>query len=108
MLYDKKNGSFKDMATYIVADLKAGVTGKEAWSLEYTFDSTYGFTAYNSANLLSLADQIATDPAVRQKFDDLYSMKTPADPSITKDNWRFFNCSQTHIDPNSFVECVGR
>ncbi|HTA77284.1 MAG TPA: metallophosphoesterase [bacterium] len=106
MLYSKKDGSFKDMATYYVADLKAGVTGKEAWSLEYVFDETYGFKAYNSENLLTLAGQIGSDPAVRQKFDEFYSMKTPADQAITEKNWKFFNCSQTHIDPVSFVECL--
>ncbi len=106
MLYDKKDGSFKDIATFIVPNLKANMTGQEAWSLEYTFDDAYGYTAYNSENLLSLAEKIKADPMVREKFDNFYSMKTPADRLITEKNWESFNCSRTHMDLDSFLDCA--
>ena len=104
-LYDKAGGRLEDLATFYVPDLRSADPGQNPWRLEYTFQQAYGYPAYTMENLVDLAARIGSDPTVRQKYIDFYGMKTPVDPPIDGNNWKSFNCAQTHMDPESYQAC---
>jgi len=101
MLYDRKTGTFDDMATYY---LPLDESSPE-WKLEYTFDEAYGYQAYDAQSLVSLANAIENDPKVRGKFIGFVCQESHDNPPANMENWRFFSCSHLHLDPASYMSC---
>jgi 3',5'-cyclic AMP phosphodiesterase CpdA len=101
MLYDRTTGTLADMATYY---LPLDASAPE-WKLEYTFHEAYGYSTYDSDSLQSLADAIETDPKVREKFIRFATQESQTDPPANMQNWRFFGCAHTHLDPKSYMDC---
>ena len=104
--YDRTSSDLLDYATYYLTNLESAGNGEEAkWSLEYDFGAAYGFSAYDPANLQSLAERIRSDETVRAKFIKFYAVETSAQSSITDQNWRVFACTQTALTVSSFEAC---
>jgi len=101
MEYDRKTGKIANMATYY---FNLAGTSKD-WSLEYTFDQTYGLQGYNAENLAALSDKISNDPAIRDKYIRFVAVSSTHEPPINSGNWKYFNCAQTHMDDQSYVAC---
>jgi hypothetical protein len=101
MLYDKESGEIKDMATYYTPLDAPG----SPWKLEYDFREAYSLPAYNLDSLISLANAIENDPAVRAKFIQYMPVSCTDDPPATLANWRFYGCAHLNMDPHSYKNC---
>lgn len=98
-LYDRKDGTVRDMATYTVSDLK-----KPEWGLEYSFRDAYGYDAYNKENLLALAGAIKEQGDIRAKYVRYCVGGSPGGP-CRLGNWRFYACAHTVLDPAEYRRC---
>jgi sphingomyelin phosphodiesterase acid-like 3 len=101
MLYDRKTGNLEDMATYYVPLASAG----EGWKLEYDFKQAYSLEAYDSKNLITLAESIENDPKVRAQYIQYVCVSSTDNPPATMDNWKFFSCTHLNLDPASYMQC---
>ena len=109
MLYDKKTGGYKDMATYYLSNLEtAGPTEPAKWELEYDFDKAYACKAYDMGSLVALAGNIEKDPDVRNLYIKYVPVSSTNDPPATADNWRFFGSAQLNMDPSSYMQSYRR
>ncbi len=106
MLYDKKTGVMKDMATFYLKNLLTASTQEPAqWDLEYTFREAYGYPAYNFVSLSKLADDIEKDETVRGKYVRYVPVSCTDAPPINNSNWKFFSCAHTIVNPSAYANC---
>lgn len=105
-LYDRKDGTVLDAATYYLANLpEASSGGTPNWQLEYVYRATYGVQDMSAASLSALARQIAAQPATRQTFETLYAATTQGSNPINASNRRAYTCALTAVDSTSYATC---
>lgn len=105
-LYDRKDGTVLDAATYYLANLPEASSGaRPDWKLEYVFRATYGVQDMSAASLSALAGQIAAQPAKRRTFETLYAATTQGSNPINAGNRRAYTCALTAVDSTSYATC---
>jgi sphingomyelin phosphodiesterase acid-like 3 len=105
-LYDRKDGTVLDAATYYLANLPAASSGGTPdWKLEYVYRVTYGVQDMSAASLSAVASRIAAQPATRQTFETFYAATTKGSNPINGNNWRAYTCAQTAVDATSYAAC---
>ena len=81
--YDPAAGVITDTTTWYLTNLSSSPTATSAvWEQEYTFDATYGQTAFDSTGIAGAVAQILTQPDAQLSYTNYYPTLYPAgDPS---------------------------
>jgi sphingomyelin phosphodiesterase acid-like 3 len=100
MTYNLTTASVSDITTFFVA--LSSTT--PSWSKEYQFDSAYGVSSFNAANLSTTAAAIGSGGRARTTFENNYAVS--AHSPINSSNFLFYSCAQTHFTSASYSDCV--
>ncbi len=80
--------------------------GGPAWSTEYSFSGAYGETdGVTAASLGDLQGKLATDAAVRAKFETWFVSGSPVH-GMTESNWRAYWCSDARLTASDWASCA--
>jgi hypothetical protein len=101
--YSVKTGDILDVKTFNL-DL-SNLGGSAKWAFEYSFSTTYSYTALTANNLAALAARIRTDENVRRTFAAYYAASAPS--PVTSERWQIYSCAQTQLTPDEFSSCIG-
>lgn len=105
-LYDRKDGTILDAATWYLTNLAATQAGKAAnWALEYSFAAAYAVPDMTAGSLMKTAQKIKSDDAAKSLFTRYYAVSAGTTNPIDISNFRAFSCAQTAVTKQAYAAC---
>lgn len=100
-------GAIADETTYYLANLPQAAAGEAPrWQTEASFDSAWGASGFDTASLETLYRQLATSPAVRERWIARYGVQGPASAAITPQSAATYRCSVGSDRSEDFARCL--
>jgi hypothetical protein len=93
-------GVIRDYTAYALDLARPGATFRR----EYDFGRTYGLSAFDVASLQRLGPLLASDPALRDRYDHLYV--SGGQHPISEAQYPSYACGTTAFDPSAFAACL--
>lgn len=104
-LYDRKTGALKDSVTFYLTNLDAATSGAHPeWRPEYSYRKTYSVPDLSAESFASVADTLASNTKLQQRFIDLYSVSA-VKKQIDSSSWRAFACALDVADRDAYKTC---
>jgi hypothetical protein len=96
-------GAIADTTTYVLP-LGASSVG---WKAEYSFDSAYGLSAFDTPNLTKLQATLAADLNVRTAFNAYYNSESTT-AMISPPTWPWYWCGHVNLYADAYASCVSK
>lgn len=93
-------GTLRDAVPYTY-DLREG-----RWSIQPSFDRTYGIASFTAENLEAASARIRRDPAMREDWIEAYDVWSWRIGDIADHRWQVFWCAQTEQN-GGYAACAG-
>ena len=105
--YDPSNGVITDTTTWYLNNLASTPNATTAtWAQLYTFDSTYGQTAFNAAGISGTIQQITTQTGAQATYTNFYPILYPAgDPSGGLNPFLIWACALDNVTVADYTAC---
>eukprot|EP01096_Ripella_sp_DP13-Kostka_P000610 TRINITY_DN10663_c0_g3_i2.p1 TRINITY_DN10663_c0_g3~~TRINITY_DN10663_c0_g3_i2.p1 ORF type:complete len:472 (+),score=143.08 TRINITY_DN10663_c0_g3_i2:110-1417(+) len=99
VFYDQSHLGVLDYYQYYADLFKAITKGSIEWSLEYSFDKSYGFSEISASTVSSLLENIIQDPRL---FNEWIARRVS---QFNSSRLKFY-CSMAALNRDRFVECA--
>lgn len=105
--YNPAEGVISDTTTWYLTNLSSAPTAETAvWGQEYSFDATYGQTAFDSQGVTGAVAQILTQPSAQSSYTNYYPTLDPAgDPSGGLTPFSTWSCALNNLTVADYSAC---
>ncbi|MFI5397762.1 MAG: hypothetical protein ACHQ9S_19680 [Candidatus Binatia bacterium] len=105
--YDPAAGVISDTTTWYLTNLSSAPTATSAvWGSEYSFDATYGQTAFDSRGAAGAVAQILTQPSARSSYANYYPTLDPAgEPPGGLTPFSAWGCALNNLTVTDYSAC---
>jgi sphingomyelin phosphodiesterase acid-like 3 len=95
----ERNGSINGYKTWHLPNVAL------PWAYEYSFDTAYAKSKYDTASLTEIAARIGNDEAMRQRYFGYSSSGSAKSTAGALAKWQGYWCGLTAMAANAFTEC---
>jgi hypothetical protein len=105
--YNPAAGVISDTTTWYLTNLSSAPTATSAvWGSEYSFNATYGQTAFDSNGVGSAVTHILTQPTAQAAYTSYYPTLDPAgDPSGGLTPFLAWGCALNNLTVADYTAC---